>query len=420
MPRRVVITGMGIVTPIGIGREAFWDALSHGRGASGPITHFDASAFPSRIAAEILDFDPRACGLSDEQIERTDRSTQFGLAATHEALRDSGLDLAREDPESVGVCISTAIGGIGSFEKVWRRISVPTNGQLPVMEKEAYSRTMINRSSIEVAQTLGARNACSTIAAACASGSEAVGLSWRAIRTGRADIMFVGGADAAINPITVAGFCAMGALTRRNDDPARASRPFDADRDGFLISEGAGVLVLEEEEHARSRGAHIYAEVIGYATTCNAYHMAALPKEGDSLAAALLASMQRGGVKPEHLGYISAHGTGTGQNDAHETQAYKAAFGDHAYRIPVSSTKSMTGHSQGGISAVEIMACALAIERDLLPPTINLESPDPECDLDYIPNVAREAHINTALSDAIGFGGLQSSVVVARHGWQPS
>ena len=261
---------------------------------------------------------------------------------------------------------------------------------------------------------------CSAIAAACASGSEAVGLAWRAIRNGRADIIFAGGSDAAINPISMAGFCAMGALTRRNDEPQRASRPFDADRDGFLISEGAGTLVLEELEHALARGAHIYAEVVGYAATANAYHMAALPKEGESLARALLKSMAHGGITPDDLGYINAHGTGTGQNDAYETMAYKEAFGDRAYQIPVSSTKSMTGHSQGGISAVELAICALAIERDILPPTINYETPDPACDLDYIPNVAREAHINAALSDANGFGGLQSSVVVGRYGWQPS
>jgi 3-oxoacyl-[acyl-carrier-protein] synthase II len=279
---------------------------------------------------------------------------------------------------------------------------------------------MINRASIEVGMAMGAHNMCAAVAAACASGSEAIGLSWRAIREGTADIMLAGGTDAAINPITMAGFCAMGALSRRNDDPTRASRPFDADRDGFLISEGAGVMVLEELSHARARGAHIYAEVVGYAMTSNAYHMAALPKEGESLARALLRSMERGGIRPEHLGYINAHGTSTGQNDAYETQAYKEAFAERAYQIPVSSTKSMTGHSQGGISAIEIMLCALTIERGLLPPTINYENPDPACDLDYIPNVAREAHINAALSDANGFGGLQSSVVVVRYGWQPT
>lgn len=425
MPRRVVITGMGIITPVGIGKEPFWDSMIHGRGAGGPVTYFDVSAFPSRIAAQIDTFDPKAAGLSDEQIERTDRANQFALATAYEALADSGLDLEKVDRRGLGVCISTAIGGIGSFEQIWREVmgriaAAPQTGKIDPIDPIWYSRSMINRSSIEVGIALGAHNMCSAIAAACASGSEAVGLGWRAIRNGQADIIFAGGADAAINPITMAGFCAMGALTRRNDEPRRASRPFDADRDGFLISEGAGTLVLEELEHARARGAHIYAEVVGYAATANAYHMAALPKEGDSLARALNKSMAHGGIKPEHLGYVNAHGTGTGQNDAYETMAYKDAFGERAYQIPVSSTKSMTGHSQGGISAVELAICALAIERDILPPTINYETPDPACDLDYIPNTAREAHINAALSDANGFGGLQSSVVVARYGWQPS
>ncbi len=425
MPRRVVLTGMGIVTPVGIGKEPFWAAMSEGRGAGGPVTAFDASAFNSRIAAEVSDFDPRAAGLSAEQIERTDRSTQFALACAYQALADSGLDLQRVDSRALGVCISTAIGAIGAVEQIWKQVmhldrATVVEGAMPVVDPIWYTRSMINRSSIEVALALGAHNMCSAIAAACASGSEAVGLAWRAIRNGEADVIFAGGADAAINPITMAGFCAMGALTRRNDEPRRASRPFDADRDGFLISEGAGVLVVEELEHARARGARIYAEVVGYASTANAYHMAALPKEGDALARALLRSMAHGGLRPEHIGYVNAHGTGTGQNDAYETLAFKEAFGERAYAIPVSSTKSMTGHSQGGISAVELGICALAIERELLPPTINYENPDPACDLDYIPNTAREAHINAALSDANGFGGLQSSVVVARYGWQPS
>ena len=421
MPRRVAITGMGVVSPNGIGLERFWDAISHGRGAAGPVTQFDASDFPSRIAAEVPDFDPGAAGLSEEQIERTDRSAQFALACAYEALEDSGLDLKQVDPRALGVTVSTSVAGVNSVEPVLREILATGNGR-QVADSfgwEWYTRTMINRAAIEVAQAFGAHNMCSSIAAACATGNESVGLAWRAIRNGEADVIVAGGTDAIINPIVMAGFCAMGALTRRNDDPLRASRPFDADRDGFLIGEGAGVMILEELEHARARKAHIYAEVIGYAATANAYHMVALPKEGTTLARALLRSMAHAGVKPEHLGYINAHGTSTGQNDVYETTAYKEAFGEQAYQIPISSTKSMTGHSEGGANAFELMLCALAIERGLLPPTINYEHPDPACDLDYIPNVAREARIAVALSDANGFGGLQSSVVLARHGWQP-
>jgi beta-ketoacyl-acyl-carrier-protein synthase II len=422
MPRRAVITGMGIIAPNGIGKEVFWDAITRGRGAGGPITRFDASAFPSRIAAEVHDFDARTAGLDDEQIKRSDRSTHFALGCAYEAIEDSGLDLRREDPGRIGVCIGTAGGGVTSYESIYmRNHPAPDRAVVPVdLAIEDYSRTMINRSSIEVAHALGAHNMCSSMTATCQSGSEAVGLSWRAIRHGEAEIMCTGGADACISPILVGAYGAMGALTRRNDEPRRASRPFDADRDGFLIAEGAGVMVLEELEHARSRGAHIYAEIVGFAATSNAYHMAAMPKEPEPLARALRKSMQQSGLRPEHIGYVNAHGTGTGQNDVFETLAFKEAFGAHAYRIPISSTKSMTGHGQGAISAVEIMVCALAIERDLLPPTINYEHPDPECDLDYIPNVAREAHINAALCDANGFGGIHSSVALNRFQWQPS
>ena len=422
MPRRVVITGMGLVTPIGSGKEQFWDALSHGRGAGGPITHFDSTNYTSKIAAEVTNFDPRAAGLTEEQIGRGDRATQFALAATNEALVDSGLDLNKLDRRRLGVCVGTGIGAIGTADRFWYEVMDEEDEakyMAGVTDPFWYTTMMMNRAALEVGLAVGAHSACATIAAACASGSEAAGRAWRAIRNNEADVIFTGGADAAINPVSFAGFCAMGAVSKRNDDPRHASRPFDADRDGFLMAEGGGMLVLEELEYARARGAHIYAEVVGFAATSNAYHIAALPKEGEALARALLGSMAHGGIKPEQLGYINAHGTGTGQNDVFETSAYKEAFGELAYKIPVSSTKSMTGHAIGGISTIELAACALAIERDLLPPTINYEHPDPECDLDYIPNVAREAHIDVALSSANGFGGLQSAITIVRHGWQP-
>jgi minimal PKS ketosynthase (KS/KS alpha) len=425
MPRRVVITGMGFVTPVGIGKERFWDAISHGRGAGGPITRFDPAGLNSRIAAEIPDFDPCAAGLSEEQIARSDRATQLALAASYEALADSGLRLETIDRAGLGVCVSSAIGAIGSLDLLWRQVmhldsETRVEGDVEAVDSIWYTRGTINRPSIVVAQVLGAHNMCSSITAACATGLEAAGLAWRAIRNGEADLMFAGGSDAAINYTNMAGFCAMGALTKRNDDPSHASRPFDADRDGFLMSEGSAVLVLEELEHARARKAHIYAEIVGYGSTANAYHIAALPEDGESLARALHRSMRHGGLKPEQIGYINAHGSSTGMNDMFETAAYKQAFGEQAYKIPISSTKSMTGHSQGGISVVELGVCVLAIERDLLPPTINYEYPDPACDLDYIPNVAREAHINAALTDTIGFGGLQSAMAVVRPGWSPS
>jgi 3-oxoacyl-[acyl-carrier-protein] synthase II len=413
---------MGMVTPIGIGKEAFWDSLAHGRGAGGPITHFDASAYSSKIAAEVTGFDPKAEGLNEGQIARGDLATQFAIAATYGALRDSGLDLDKVNRRRLGVCVGTGIGAIGTAYDFWYDVMVAEDDEryfAGIKDPSWYTRCMINRAALEVGLAIGAHSACATIAAACASGSEAAGRAWRAIRNGEADVIFTGGADAAINPISFAGFCAMGATSKRNDEPRKASRPFDAERDGFLMAEGGGMLVLEELEHALARGAHIYAEVVGFAATANAYHIAALPKEGEAMARALLQCIAHGGIKPEHIGYINAHGTGTGQNDIFETAAYKEAFGDLAYKIPISSTKSMTGHAIGGISTVELAACALAFEHDLLPPTINYEHPDPECDLDYIPNVAREAHINVALSNANGFGGLQSAMVITRYGWQP-
>ena len=416
MSRRVAVTGIGVVAPGGIGVPAFWDLLSHGRTATRGITFFDPAGLRSRIAAE-CDFDPAAHGLAAGQIARSDRYIQFALVAGEEAVRDAGLDLAREDPWRTGVSLGTAVGGTTRLEHDY--VLVSHHGQrwdVDHRQAEPHLHRAFTPSTLAatVAERFEARGPVQTVSTGCTSGLDAVGYAFHTIEEGRADICLAGASDSPISPITMACFDAIKATSPNNDDPAHASRPFDADRNGFVMGEGGAVLVLEELEHARARGARVYCELSGYATFGNAYHMTGLTKEGLEMARAIEFALAHARLDPTAIDYVNAHGSGTQQNDRHETAAVKRALGEHAYATPMSSIKSMVGHSLGAIGAIEVVACVLALAHQVVPPTANYETPDPECDLDYVPRVARERTLNSVLSVGSGFGGFQSAVVLTR------
>ncbi|MEW2130808.1 beta-ketoacyl-[acyl-carrier-protein] synthase family protein [Streptomyces sp. NPDC005435] len=416
MTRRVAVTGIGIVAPGGIGAPAFWDLLSSGRTATRGITFFDPSGLRSRIAAE-CDFDPAAYGLDAEQVERADRYIQFALVAGDEAVHDSGLDLARENPWRIGVSVGTAVGGTTRLENDYVLVS---NGGERWDVDHVKARPQLHRAfspstvASSVAERFGARGPVQTVSTGCTSGLDAVGYAFHTVQEGRADICIAGASDSPISPITMACFDAIKATSPNNDDPAHASRPFDNNRDGFVMGEGGAVLVLEELEHARARGAHVYCELSGYATFGNAYHMTGLTPEGLEMARAIETALDQARLDPTAIDYVNAHGSGTRQNDRHETAAVKRALGQHAYDTPMSSIKSMVGHSLGAIGAIEVVACVLALARQTVPPTANYETPDPECDLDYVPREARERKLNGVLSVGSGFGGFQSAVILTR------
>ncbi|GAA2430317.1 beta-ketoacyl-[acyl-carrier-protein] synthase family protein [Streptomyces macrosporus] len=408
------MTGIGVRTPGGIGRKEFWDLLTEGRTATRNISFFDASPFRSRVAAE-ADFDPEAEGFGPREIRRMDRATQFAVACTREAVADSGLDFGGLDPHRVGVSLGSAVAAATSLENEYLVMS--DRGREWLVDPDYLSPHMFDYLSpgampAEVAWAAGAEGPVTLVSDGCTSGLDAVGYAARLIREGSADVMVAGAADTPITPIVVACFDAIKATTTRNDDPEHASRPFDATRDGFVLAEGAAVFVLEEYESARRRGARIYAEIGGYATRCNAYHMTGLKKDGREMAEAIRVALDEARIDPTRVDYVNAHGSGTRQNDRHETAAFKAALGEHAYAVPVSSIKSMVGHSLGAIGSVEIAACALAIEHDVVPPTANLHQADPECDLDYVPLTAREQRVDTVLTVGSGFGGFQSAMVL--------
>ncbi|TCR23897.1 beta-ketoacyl-[acyl-carrier-protein] synthase family protein [Streptomyces sp. BK205] len=414
MNRRVAVTGIGIVAPGGIGVPAFWDLLTSGRTATRGITFFDPSGLRSQIAAE-CDFDPAAHGLDAEQIARADRYIQFALVAGEEAIRDSGLDLAAENPWRVGVSLGTAVGGTTRLEHDYvlvshggQRWDVDHREAGPHLHRAFAPSTLASA----VAERFEARGPVQTVSTGCTSGLDAVGYAFHTIEEGRADVCIAGASDSPISPITMACFDAIKATSPSNDDPAHASRPFDADRNGFVMGEGGAVLVLEELEHARARGAHVYCEIGGYATFGNAYHMTGLTAEGLEMARAIEDSLGQARLDGTAIDYVNAHGSGTLQNDRHETAAVKRALGAHAYETCMSSIKSMVGHSLGAIGAIEVVACALALAHQVVPPTANYETPDPECDLDYVPRVARERRLRNVLSVGSGFGGFQSAVVM--------
>ncbi|MBL1089710.1 beta-ketoacyl-[acyl-carrier-protein] synthase family protein [Streptomyces sp. NPDC001739] len=418
MTRRVAVTGVGIVAPGGVGVPAFWDLLSAGRTATRGITLFNPEGFRSRIAAE-CDFDPAAHGLSAEQVARSDRYVQFAMVAADEALRDAGLDPEREDPWRIGVSLGTAVGGTTRLEHDY--VAVSDRGKRWDVDHRPAGRYLeraFSPSSLAsaVAEQVGAHGPVQTVSTGCTSGLDAIGYAFHSIEEGKVDVCVAGASDSPISPITVACFDAIKATSANNDDPAHASRPFDAHRDGFVMGEGGAVLVLEELEHARARGATVHCEIRGYATFGNAYHMTGLTQEGLEMAEAINRALDHARIDATQVDYVNAHGSGTQQNDRHETAAVKRSLGAHARKIPMSSIKSMVGHSLGAIGAIEIVACVLALTHQVVPPTANYETPDPECDLDYVPRTARELPLRSVLSVGSGFGGFQSAVVLTRQG----
>ncbi|HEY9474892.1 MAG TPA: beta-ketoacyl-[acyl-carrier-protein] synthase family protein [Mycobacteriales bacterium] len=416
MTRRVVITGIGVRAPDSRGIGQFWDLISSGRTATRRISFFDPSPYRSQVAGE-CDFDPVGEGLSPREIRRMDRAAQFAVVCAREAVADSGLDGDLPGPHRIGVSLGSAVAAATSLEREYLVLS--DRGDRWLVDQDYLSPHMFDYlvpsvMPAEVAWSVGAEGPVTMVSNGCTSGLDAVGHACQLIREGSADIMLTGASDSPITPIVVACFDAIKATTPRTDDPASASRPFDRSRNGFVLAEGAAMFVLEEYEQARRRGAHIYAEVTGYATRCNAYHMTGLKPDGREMAEAITVALDESRINPADVGYINAHGSGTRQNDRHETAAFKRALGEHAYARPVSSIKSMVGHSLGAIGSIEIAACALAIENGAIPPTANLHEPDPECDLDYVPIQAREQRVDTVLSVGSGFGGFQSAMVLRR------
>jgi len=409
--RRVVITGIGVVSPIGVGRDAFWSALAEGKSGISGITLFDASGLTTRIAGEVRgEFVPQDFPYQ-KQMRWMDRFTQFAVVAAAEALADSGLDLEKEDTSRIGCLVGSGIGGLTTLEEQHKKFLERGPSRISPF---FIPMLIIDMASGQISILWKLRGPNLAVATACATGSHAVGESFSFIVRGDADVMVTGGSEAAITALGIGGFCAMKALSSRNDEPSRASRPFDKDRDGFVMGEGAGIVILEELERARARGAHVYGEMLGYGATGDGFHMTGQPDDGEGIVRAMRMAFGRAGLAPEAVGYVNAHGTSTQLNDVCETRALKAAFGGHARSLPVSSTKSMTGHMLGAAGGVELIACLMALERGVLPPTINLDEPDPECDLDYVPNEAREASVDVAMSNSMGFGGHNASLIVGR------
>jgi minimal PKS ketosynthase (KS/KS alpha) len=414
--RRAVITGLGAIAPGGMGTKAYWGLLSEGRSATRTITQFDASPYRSRMAGEV-DFSPEEHGLTPQEIRRMDRAAQFAVVATREAMADSGLDFHRTDPTRLAVALGNAVGCTTSLEREY--IVASDGGQVwEVDERYAvphlYDYFTPSSLAAEVAWCVDAEGPVAMVSTGCTSGIDAVGYAAEMITEGTADVVVTGAAEAPLSPITVVCFDVIRASSTRNDDPEHACRPFDRTRDGLVLAEGAAVIVLEELEHARRRGAHIYAEIGGYASRTNAYHMTGLHPEGREMAAAITSTLDQARVSVDEIGYINAHGSGTKQNDLHESAAFKRSLGRHAYDTPVSGFKSMVGHSLGAIGSLEIVGCMLVFERDLIPPTANLHEPDPACDLDYVPLVARERRVDNVLTVGSGFGGFQSAMLLRR------
>ncbi|MBD2432493.1 MAG: beta-ketoacyl-[acyl-carrier-protein] synthase II [Mastigocladus sp. ERB_26_2] len=409
--KRVVVTGVGAITPIGNTPAEYWEGLVSGRNGISEITLFDASRHACRIAGEVKNYDPHDY-MDRKEAKRMDRFSQFAVSAAKQALADARLTINDLNAEQVGVIIGSGIGGLKVMEEqqtvyLDRGPDRCSPFMIPMM--------IANMAAGLTAIHTGAKGPNSCSVTACAAGSNSIGDAFRLIQGGYAQAMICGGAEAAITPLSFAGFAACKALSFRNDDPAHASRPFDKDRDGFVMGEGAGILILEEMQHAISRGARIYAEIVGYGMTCDAYHITSPVPGGEGAARAIQLALKDAGITPEMVSYINAHGTSTPANDSTETAAMKRALGDHAYKVAISSTKSMTGHLLGGSGGIEAVATVLAIANDRLPPTINLENPDPECDLDYVPNVSRVARVEVALSNSFGFGGHNVTLAFKKH-----
>ncbi|RSM44934.1 beta-ketoacyl-[acyl-carrier-protein] synthase family protein [Amycolatopsis balhimycina DSM 5908] len=416
--REVVITGVGVVAPGGVGAKQFWQLLAAGRTATRTISLFDATGFRSRVAAEV-DFDPLPAGLTAQERDRHDRVVQFALVSAREAIVDSGLEFDTMPPDRLGVALGSAVGNTMRLEQNYCTVSDRGRNWLVDNDKASpYLYEYLVPSSIpkEVALDCGAEGPVSLVSNGCTAGIDAVGYAAQLIAEGSADVMIAGAADAPISPITTACFDAINATTPDNDDPEHASRPFDLRRNGFVLGEGAAALVLEEATAARRRGAQVYARIGGFSSRSNAFHMTGLKPDGREMTEAIRRALGHARLDPSEVDYVNAHGSGTPQNDRHETGAFKASLGAHAYDVPISSLKSMVGHSLGAIGSIELVACVLAMTNDVVPPTANLDVPDPDCDLDYVPHVARARKIDAVLKVGSGFGGFQSAIVLTRHG----
>jgi len=407
--QRVVITGMGVMTSLGRDLETFWGNLMAGKSGVGMIEQFDVSEYPTRIAAEIKDFNPEQY-FDKKEARRMDRFVQFAVAASLSALQDAALNVKEDtDPERVGVYVGSGIGGLTTWEEQ-HKILLEKG---PKRVSPFFIPMMIaNMASGQISMLTGAKGPNSTAVTACATGTHSIGDSFKMIQRGDADVMICGGAEATISPTGVAGFCALRAMSTRNEEPEKASRPFDTDRDGFVMGEGSGILILESLEHAQKRGARIYGEVIGYGMSGDAYHMT--DPDPDGAARCMAKAIKDAGISPDAIDYINAHGTSTPVGDRSETTAIKNALGDHAYKVAVSSTKSMTGHLLGAAGGVEALICGLTLKHGIIPPTINLDNQDPECDLDYVPNQARPADVKVAMSNSFGFGGHNATIILKK------
>jgi 3-oxoacyl-[acyl-carrier-protein] synthase II len=407
MGRRVVVTGLGMVTPLGTGVEKNWEMVCAGKSGIGPITKFDASQFPSQIAGEVLDFKSEDF-LDKQQLRRFDIFVHYAVASARMAMEDSGLKINSKNQNRVGCITGSGLGGLAMLEH-YHKILLEKG---PRRISPFFIPGMIaNMAPGQIAIEYGAKGPNISIETACAASCHAVGESFRQIHAGTADAMITGGSEAVVTPLALGGFCSMRALSTRNDEPERASRPFDLDRDGFVMGEGAGILILEEMNQALERGANIYAEVVGYGLSGDAYHVSAPEPEGEGASSCMSMAINDAGLKPEDIDYINAHGTSTKLNDESENKAVKAVFGEHAYKLAISSTKSMTGHLLGGAGGIEAVYAVLAIHHGVMPPTINYETPDPLCDLDFVPNEARKARVKVAMSNSFGFGGTNASLV---------
>ncbi len=406
----VVITGIGLITALGTGAEKSWEGIKLGKSGIRRITRFDPTPFPSQIAGEVDDFDPENF-IDPREVRKMDRYAQFAAAATFMALQDAGLSINSNNAERVGVCIGSGIGGAWTWEE--NHTNLLQKGPRGVSPR--FIPMMISDIAAgHVAILTGAKGPNFATVTACATSGHAIGMAAMTIKVGFADVMIAGGSEAAISPLSLAGFCSMKALSTRNDEPEKASRPFDVNRDGFVMAEGAGIVILERLSHAIKRGAKIYAELAGFGMSGDAYHLTAMCEDGDGPARSMLQALEAAGLTPAEVDYINAHATSTPQGDPAEVRAIKRAFGDYAYKVPVSSTKSMHGHTLGAAGAVELIVCLLAIRDQILPPTINLEQPDPECDLDFVPNKARPARVEVAISNSFGFGGHNATLVVRK------
>lgn len=407
MRRRVVVTGMGLVVPIGIGVETAWKNVCEGKSGIGRLTRFDPKGFDTRIAAEVKGFNPELY-IEKKEVKKMDLFIQYALAATKEAVEDSELSITPENGDRIGVIVGTGLGGLPTIEKYHQILMERGPGRISPF---FIPMLVANLAAGQIAIQYGAKGPNTCIVTACATGGHCIGDAFRAIVYGDADAIIAGGTESNITPLTIGGFNAMKAISTRNDEPEKACRPFEKNRNGFVIAEGAGIVILEELEFAQKRNARIYAELIGYGYTGDAYHITAPSPDGDGAIRCMRMAIKDAGLKPEDIDYINAHGTSTQLNDLTETLAIKKVFGDHAKKIPISATKSMTGHLLGAAGSTEAVFTILALRDGILPPTINYEEPDPECDLDYVPNVARRQHLNTGMSNAFGFGGTNATLI---------